>query len=178
MIEVEVKAHVGDFEEIRKKLNLLGAKRMEIQGQEDTYFHAPHRDFAKTDEALRLRQTTTKKKSKIYMTYKGSKLDDLSKTRVEIEVGVDDYLKMYSILENLNFKALPQVIKEREIYQLNEYIISLDTVHNLGKFLEIEKNIGEQESYKEVRDEIFHLYEKIGIVDGFERLSYLELLGL
>lgn len=178
MIEVEVKAQVDDFEGLKKKLNLLGAKRIEIQRQEDTYFNAPHRDFAKTDEALRLRQTNTKNNSKIYMTYKGSKMDDLSKTRVEIEVAVDDYLKMYSILENLNFKALPHVIKEREIYQLKEYIISLDTVHNLGKFMEIEKNIGEEESYKEVRDEIFHLYEKIGIVDGFERLSYLELLGL
>lgn len=56
MIEVEVKAHVSDFKGVKQRLIEIGAERIGEEHQEDTYFNAPHRDFAKTDEALRIRE--------------------------------------------------------------------------------------------------------------------------
>lgn len=56
MIEVEVKAHVSDFKGVKQRLIEIGAERIGEEHQEDTYFNAPHRDFAKTDEALRIRK--------------------------------------------------------------------------------------------------------------------------
>ena len=57
--------------------------------QVDEYFNHPCRDFAVTDEALRLRKDPDGK-----MTYKGPKLDRTTKTREEIEMDIDDLDKM------------------------------------------------------------------------------------
>ena len=83
-IEVEQKFRVADTEGVRKKLVALGATFHEPIRQVDLYFAHPQRDFAQTDEALRLRQVG----SENYMTYKGPKLDQNTKTRHEIEVGL------------------------------------------------------------------------------------------
>lgn len=57
MIEVEVKARVRDRDELVEKLRSLGAEMTRRDEQRDTYFNSPHRDFARTDEALRIRKT-------------------------------------------------------------------------------------------------------------------------
>ena len=44
--------------------------------------------------------------------------------------------------------------------------------------MEIEKGLNEEADYQESLDEIFSLYGKLGVTDGFERRSYLELLEL
>ena len=59
MIEVEVKAHATNLDDIEEKvlkLVLQGERRI----SEDLYFNAPHRDFAQTDEALRIRKLKVK----------------------------------------------------------------------------------------------------------------------
>jgi len=180
MIEVEVKAHVNDFNDVKKELKKLGAKKVKIEYQKDTYFNNPaYRDFEKSDEALRIRNTTiNNEESQIILTYKGPKMDDVSKTRKEIEVSVDDSKNAGLILENLGFKPAADVEKNRTTYSFNEFIITLDKVHNVGKFVEIEKEMSEGEDFKEALDNIFKIYKKLGIEDGFERRSYLELMGI
>lgn len=179
MIEVEVKAHVNNFEAVKKKLNEIGAKKIKFEHQKDTYFNNPdYRDFEKTDEALRIRITTIKEKEEIILTYKGAKMDTVSKTRKEIEAKVKDSKNMGLILENLGFKPVETIEKDRTTYSFNEFIISLDEVYKVGNFVEIEKEASEEEDFKESLDKIFEIYKKLGIEDGFERRSYLELLGI
>ncbi len=112
MIEVEVKAHVNDFKEIKDKLSSIGAREVRTEYQEDVYFNAPHRDFAQTDEALRIRKVTNKNGSEIILTYKGAKLDELSKTREEIEVNIGNVENTKLILEKLGFKPVRPVKKD------------------------------------------------------------------
>ena len=57
MIEVEVKAKIENFEDMKKKLENLGAIKSKKEFQEDIYFNSPIVDFAKSDEALRIRTT-------------------------------------------------------------------------------------------------------------------------
>ncbi len=180
MIEVEVKAHVNDFNSMKKKLNEIGAEKIKMEHQKDTYFNNPsYRDFEKSDEALRIRSTIiNREESQTILTYKGPKLDDVSKTRKEIEVSVDDSKNTGLILENLGFKPAADVEKDRTTYLFNEFIISLDKVHNVGNFVEIEKEMTEDENFKETLDKIFEIYKKLGIEEGFERRSYLELMGV
>lgn len=180
MIEVEAKAHVNDFNSILKKLNEIGAKKIMIEHQKDTYFNnLQYRDFEKSDEALRIRHTTiNNKESQIILTYKGPKLDDVSKTRKEIEVNVEDSKNTGLILESLGFKPAADVEKERTSYSFQEFTISLDKVHKVGNFVEIEKGMVEGEDFKEALDKIFEIYKKLGIEEGFERRSYLELMGV
>ena len=42
--------------------------------------------------------------------------------------------------------------------------------------MEIEIALEDGENYTDAQDEIFKLFEKLGVTDGFERTSYLELL--
>lgn len=180
MIEVEVKAHVGNFKDVKLKLDEIDAKETIREHQIDTYFNNPsYRDFAKTDEALRIRRTTINNdKSRVFITYKGAKLDETSKTRKELEMKIEDPNLMSSILESLGFKPAADVEKERTTYIFNEFIISLDNVLKVGKFVEIEKEMKEGENFDSALDEIFKIYKKLGIENGFERRSYLELMGI
>lgn len=178
MIEVEVKAHATNLDDIEEKVIEIGASRVKEEYQEDLYFNAPHRDFAQTDEALRIRKTKSENSEETYITYKGPKMDKISKTRKEIEVAVEDPSNMAEILENLSFRAVAMVRKNRTIYTLGELIITLDQVHGVGDFVEIEKETLEGEDTKKALKEIFSTYSKIGIESGFERSSYLELMGI
>jgi len=178
MIEVEVKAHAPNLNEIEEKIVEIGASREGEEYQEDLYFNAPHRDFAQTDEALRIRKIKKENSEETYITYKGAKMDNVSKTRKEIEVAVENPSKVADILQNLSFRPVATVRKNRIIYTLGELIITLDKVHGVGDFVEIEKETAEGEDTKEALNEIFATYSKIGIEKGFERSSYLELMGI
>ena len=178
MLEVEVKAHVSDFKEIKIKLSQIGAKKIKFEHQKDIYFNAPHKDFAQTDEALRIREIPQKDGSEFILTYKGAKLDDSSKTRREIEVKVDNMENTTSLLENLDFKPVQTIKKDRLIYSYDDCIITLDKVYDVGNFVEIEKGLTEGEEYQDILTKIFEIYEKIGVTDGFERRSYMELLEI
>lgn len=178
MIEVEVKAHATNLNEIEEKIVEIGASWEGEEYQEDLYFNAPHRDFAQTDEALRIRKIKKENSEETYITYKGAKMDKVSKTRKEIEVAVENPSKVADILQNLSFRPVATVRKNRIIYTLGELIITLDKVHGVGDFVEIEKETAEGEDTKEALNEIFATYSKIGIENGFERSSYLELMGI
>lgn len=178
MIEVEVKAHVTDFNEVEIKLSQIGAKKRKIEHQKDIYFNAPHKNYIQTDEALRIREIPEDNGSKFILTYKGAKLDNDSKTRREIEVVVNDGERTVSLLENLDFNPVRTVRKDRTIYSHEDYTITLDKVYDVGNFVEIERSISEGEDYQSVLQEIFEIYQQLGIQDGFERRSYLELLDL
>lgn len=175
---MEVKANVNDFSDVEKKLKQIGAVKINTEHQEDAYYNAPHRDFAETDEALRIREIPEDGYNRIILTYKGAKIDDISKTRKEIEVEVSDSKNTASILENLGFRMAAKVTKDRDIYHFKEFIITLDTVHNVGTFVEIETEAQEGEDTSSSIQRIFDIYKTLGIVEGFERRSYLELMGI
>ena len=178
MIEVEVKANVKDFVSVREKLLEIGAVKIKMEHQKDIYFNAPHKDFGKTDEALRIREIPEKGKKRFILTYKGAKMDDVSKTRKEIEIDVSEAKNTELILENLGFRKAATVMKDRDIYHLNEFIITLDKVYDVGTFVEIEKEAHEGDDTSKSLDNIFNIYSRLGIEDGFERRSYLELMGI
>lgn len=176
MIEVEVKAKISSFEEIEEKLNEIGATKTKKEFQEDIYFNSPVVDFAKTDEALRIRTTKENDETNIFITYKGPKIDSASKTRKEIEMGIEDSLKCASIFEEIGFEKVRAVRKNRQYYEYENFEISLDDIEGLDPYMEIEIALEDGEDYSEAQDKIFELFKKLDITDGFERTSYLELL--
>ena len=66
LIEVEVKASVKNFEEVRNKLTQIGAVKIKTEHQSDVYYNAPHKDFGETDEALRIREIPENGKNVLY----------------------------------------------------------------------------------------------------------------
>ncbi|MCC7553708.1 MAG: class IV adenylate cyclase [Methanobacteriaceae archaeon] len=176
MIEVEIKAKINNLNKIKEKLKNLNIEQLKIEYQKDIYFKSPIVNFAKTDEALRLRKTKSNNEENIYLTYKGSKIDSESKTREEIEISIEDIEKASEILKKIGFTPSAIVKKNREYYKYQDYTLSLDFVEGLSPYIEIEYILNDKSNYESVQKEIFELFKELGIEDGFERDSYLELL--
>lgn len=176
MIEVEVKAKIDDFKDIEEKLVKIGADKTKKEFQEDIYFNSPLVDFTKTDEALRIRTTNENDNINIFITYKGPKIDKDSKTRKEIEISIEDSKKCREIFEAIGFVAVRRVKKSRQYFKYENFEISLDDVEGLDPYMEIEISLSDDSAYNEAQNSIFELFKKLGINDGFERTSYLELL--
>jgi len=168
LLEVELKAYCDDREKIIGALGSLGAKFLHTLKQEDTYFNHPSRDFRVTDEAFRIRRYN----DKIIITYKGPKLGDRAKTRLEEEVEIDNFYSMKRICTYLGFTETRTVVKTRDVYRCGEIEVCVDRVENLGEFIELEKMHTDREKGEQ---DIFDLASKLGL-QKFERKSYLELL--
>ena len=176
MIEVEVKAKINSFAEIEEKLAQIGAVKTKEEFQEDIYFNSPVVDFAKTDEALRIRTTKQNDKTNIFITYKGPKIDAKSKTRKEIEMGIADSSQCSDIFEAIGFRKVRTVRKNRQYFSYENFEISLDDIEGLDPYMEIEIALEDGADYSEAQNSIFEFFKELGITDGFERTSYLELL--
>jgi adenylate cyclase class 2 len=174
MYEVELKVR-APHDAVRDRLDALGAERIGSVTQIDTYYDAPHRDFAETDEALRVRRegddgSTTR------VTYKGPLVETASKTRREIETGVADADRFDRVLDALGFSPAATVEKERERYALDGYTVTLDTVADLGEFVEIEREAAES-AVGTVREGAVDRLRDLGLdPDEQIRTSYLGLL--
>ena len=175
MFEVEIKAHIEDLNSIKKKIEKLGAKFRSDLKQSDVYFQHPIRNFAQTDEALRIR--ISDKNS--YLTYKGAKVDSSTKTREELELAIPEPDKLNTILKKIGFSPVMTVKKTRKKYILDEIKISIDMVEGLGNFIELELEISEKEHIQSARERLFSLLKRLNIPnEKLERRSYLELLIL
>jgi len=171
MIEVEVKAK-ADLSKVRPILENIGAVKIGVEEQSDTYFAAPHRDFAKTDEALRIRNLD----GRAVLTYKGPKLDSVSKTRKEFETFVDEK-NTIEILHALGFSEAGAVRKSREVFRAGDITVCLDSVEGLGEFLEVEIVAGEEQELGPIRLKLFELLKQFGVREEDSiRTSYLELV--
>lgn len=175
MIEVEIKAKIENNIEAFEKIKEIGGVYSHSEKQHDIYFNG-ERDFKKTDEALRIREVPDGDDLKRILTYKGPKLDTETKTRKEIEVTVDNTENMIDILVNLGFTPSAVVDKMRRIFTYEDYVISVDKLSKLGYYMEIELVTNDESDIDKIQEDIFNIFEKLGITSGFEKASYLELL--
>ncbi|GCC10225.1 CYTH domain protein [archaeon] len=168
MIEVEIKVKANNPESIRKRIAELNGSFIALEKQFDIYFNHPCRDFGTTDEALRLRKVD----GKVELTYKGEKIDAVTKTREELIAETGDFESVRKILMKLGFSQVREVVKERKVYSLGEYLVMIDSVEGLGKYVEVEKK---SSSY--TVGELIEFIISLGLnPDDVERKSYLELL--
>jgi adenylate cyclase class 2 len=173
MIEVEIKVPIDDKSIIKEGLKKIGFSFKKTIQQKDHYFQHPLRNFAKTDEALRVRKTFDGS----LLNYKGPKLDKMTKTREEIELKIQDADKLIQILDKIGFREVFLVEKSREIYKSGKITASVDSVKDLGDYLELEILSKEKEDIEKSRNELFSILEKIHLSkDKMIRKSYLELL--
>lgn len=176
MYEVELKLQAA-HEPLRDRLADLGADHIDSRQQTDTYYDAPHRSFAETDEALRIRREEPADGEAVTkLTYKGPLVEAESKTREEHETVVDDDEALSGILAGLSFEPAATVDKRREFYALDGYTITLDQVTDLGEFIEIEQEATESE-IEAVREGAVDLLSELGVDPSEQiRTSYLGLL--
>ena len=178
MLEVEQKFRVSDLTAFVTRLKSLGTNLGDPQIQVDRYFNHPARDFAQTDEALRIRQVGEKN----CLTYKGPKLDTTTKTRREIEMAIAPggaaAEEFAELLVALGFRPVADVRKERRQTTLERrgrtIEIVLDKVDRVGQYVELEIVVDASEM-DAAKDAVQGLAAELGLNDN-ERKSYLELL--
>src|SRR5271166_521604 len=100
------------------RLRQRGTSGTEVLHEADHYFNAPDRNFARTDEALRIRRIGAANR----VTYKGPKLDAETKTRTEIEVGLAEGDQAASdfarLVIHLGYRLVAIVRKQRRVFHL------------------------------------------------------------
>jgi len=152
-----------------ERIAALGATLLVVENHHDFYFNSPRRDFRLSDEALRIRI----KEEGARLTYKGPKLDQTTKSRLERTVKIDDPQQMEQILSSLGFVLSAQVRKRRSKYSYDGAILALDEVEGLGSFLEVEaEGVGD---YEEQRRKVLSILSRLDLHESI-RSSYLELL--
>ena len=184
MYEVEVKVR-ADHGPVRERLAELGAERTGRVNQTDVYYDAPHREFAETDEALRIRREgsphdgdpeAAADSMETRLTYKGPLVERASKTREEHETPVDDSAALEGVLDGLGFQPAATVEKERERYELAGYTVTLDSVADLGEFVEVEREVGE-DGIESAREGAYAVLRDLDLDPSHQiRTSYLGLL--
>jgi adenylate cyclase class 2 len=175
MFEVEVKARIDDVAVFERALLECGAEFLRVEEHVDVYYNnVGLRDFRVSDEALRLRR----RDGGVLLTYKGRRVEGLSKSRCEIECGVSSFECMDAILRVLGFLPAGRVVKKRRVYSLGDFTVCLDDVVGLGCFVEVELSCEREEDVEEGVLRVVGLLERLGVPrGGLIRESYLELLG-
>ncbi|MEF8828340.1 MAG: class IV adenylate cyclase [Haloarcula sp.] len=174
MYEVEVKVP-ADIEAVSERLDELGAEQVDTVIQTDTYYDAPHRDFAETDEAFRVRRETRKGETTAKVTYKGPLLEAESKSREEFETGVEDGDDVDAIVRHLGFEPVATVRKNRRVYEVRAYAVTLDAVDDVGEFVEVERET--DGDIEPVREGAYEVLRDLDLdPDDQRRTSYLGML--
>jgi adenylate cyclase class 2 len=176
--EVEQKFAVADRARLRQALDAAGVAWQEPLEQADHYWNHPSRDFAQTDEALRVRQVG----SENFITYKGPRVNSATKTRQELEFplqsGPEVPDQIGQILVALGFRPVATVRKRRQggvlAWEGTSIHIACDEVQGVGTYVELE-TVVETENLEFAQQRVLSLANHLGLT-GFERRSYLELL--
>ncbi|MCD2199684.1 class IV adenylate cyclase [Halobacterium sp. KA-4] len=201
MYEVEVKVPAS-HDAVRAALADSDAECVGTVAQADTYFDAPHRDFAETDEALRVRRVATaaetferdavqggltaaidavldgeyRAEGESRVTYKGPLLEAESKSREEFETAVGSGEEMREILSRLGFEPAATVRKLRETHHVDDFEVLLDAVEDVGEYVEVETEVESDSEVEAAREDAYALLRQLGLDPADQiRTSYLGL---
>ncbi|HBG82158.1 TPA: class IV adenylate cyclase [candidate division CPR2 bacterium] len=165
-IEIEIKVRIKDKAPLLSFLS-KNAKFRSTNHQIDEYYTPAHRNFLEANpvkEWLRLRDNDG-----IYsLDYKNWHFepDDRSSYCDEYEAKIENMGQMRKILGVLDAKPIVIVDKMREIWDYNDYEIGIDSVVNLGDFVEIEYTGNhEKTDSKKITDEMMSFLKEIGCKD-------------
>ncbi len=176
--EVELKFRLKTSEAIYETIAKMGEGWKEPVEQIDSYFKHPVRDFAQTDEALRIRSVGDENR----ITYKGPVIDEQVKTRQEIEVlfatGNSNREQVATILTILGFEEVRVVKKKRSttllLFENFKMEIAFDKVEGLGTFLEIE-TLADDTTRQKAQEAVLNFAAKLQL-NKPEKRSYLCML--
>ena len=162
MREIEIKARVTDTAAIRKALQ-----------QRNVVLSAPvtHHDRVwgvagvagnnNTEPWLRIRSETKDGAVRHLFTFKRSVTGQLDS--IEHETDIADPEAMRSIVEELGYSLYVDLTKTREKTHIDDMEVCLDSVDELGDFIEIEKLTDDDADYQAVADELWLILEGLGV---------------
>ena len=181
MLEAELKAALEGrtLEQLEETARAMGFCPRQVLRETDLYFNGVDRNFAKTDEALRLRSVQPLEpegETVTCLTYKGPKQDGRSNSRTEYETAVAEGETARKLLEAMGYRPVCQVEKVRRELTLEGVTLCLDRVTGLGEFLELELLCQEEEREAAV-ERLLGVLDELGVPrTALLRRSYLGML--
>ncbi len=174
MIEVEIRAKVDNFAEIKKKLKELKASLSKSVHQIDKIFGHPM--FLDSKNMIveggivpRIRSVNGKCSLQFKEICRTSGGIELKSEISNIDIGV-------TFLNKLGFKEAFTIDKHRESYKYKGFNIDLDNVDKLGCFIEIEKMVGSPAEKESAREECVRLLALISPNSKIENKKYGDLM--
>lgn len=161
MYEVEVKAKLRNREDVIEKLIQLGCVFGQELHQIDHIFIPKDMIFPPPFEVPVLR--VRKQNDRHFFTMKISQSNRQDCIEKELEISDGD--KMLEILHHINYKKVPIVNKKRIKAKLNEIEVVIDSVKDLGEFIEVEKIVEEENSElrQKIQAELLDFLTELGI---------------
>lgn len=156
---IEIKARVRDFDEIRRRAERLSRDRVETITQEDIFFHTPQ-------GRLKLRILSEDRAQLIYYT----RPDQEGPKRSDYHIShISDPVNLKRVLE-LAYGIRGIVRKTRYLYLVGQTRVHLDDVDGLGQFMELEVVMRDGQSDAEGQAIAEDLMARLGV----ERTDLLE----
>jgi adenylate cyclase class 2 len=154
-IEIEIQVQIEKSKNLKSFLK-KEAMFVSEEHQIDKYFSPKYRDFTKVrpvNEWLRLRDSSGKH-SINYKNWHHDK-DGKSNSCDEYETSIDEIDQIERIFSAIDIRPLIVVDKTRKIYMYKDYEISVDSIKNLGDYVEIEyKGKSVKADPKKITDEM------------------------
>lgn len=161
--EIEIQVKVENIIPLRQFLS----KKAKYSGSNylvDRYYTPKHRDFLKkkpVSEWLRLRESDGK--SSITYKYWYYKPNGKSTHADEYESKVDDIDQLQMIFKAIDCKLICTIDKTRETYQYQDYEIALDSIKELGDFVEVEHKGNNNDDSVKITDNMISFLKDIGV---------------
>ena len=139
-IEIEAKMRLDDVETLEARLTALGAQRVAVLHETNTFFDTGEHTLKSGDRGLRVRveRDVATGRSTVRITHKGPRAHGKLKTRPEGELTADDAQAAAKLLGALGFPPVLSFEKLRRRWLLDDCRVELDRVPYLGDFVEIE----------------------------------------
>jgi predicted adenylyl cyclase CyaB len=163
---IEIKAYARNFDEIRRRAEMLSDLPVEIIPQEDIFFHT-------SQGRLKLRVLSANQGQLIYYT----RPDQEGPKRSDYHISVtSDPENLKHVLE-LAYGIRGVVRKTRYLYLVGQTRVHLDDVEGLGQFMELEVVLGERQSDAEGQAIAENLMTRLGVEKSDLREgAYMDLL--
>ncbi|MFH0937213.1 MAG: class IV adenylate cyclase [Candidatus Daviesbacteria bacterium] len=161
-IEIEVKVQIENTKGLLDFLKENGQFLSE-EYQIDTYYSPTHRDFVAPrpiKEWLRLRDSS----GKFSINYKSFHFEEDGHSHFcdEYETAIEDIKQLERILNVLDMKQIVLVDKTRSAWKYKNYEIAIDSVKDLGNFVEIEyKGRAPKQKPSEITQEMINFLKKL-----------------
>jgi predicted adenylyl cyclase CyaB len=139
-LEIEIKLKIDHLAPVRDRLRHLGATRLSEVLETNIFFDTADRVLLGSDCGLRLRcsRDVHSHSDRLAISFKGPRGEGPVKTREEIEMIVDTQEAAIDLLARLGYDVVLTFEKHRESWLLDRCKIELDSLPELGSFVEIE----------------------------------------
>ena len=183
--EIELKAHVGDSEALKKILSL----KAELKGafeKSDVYWFGPETSaFQVTKIRVRREKLSFADgtgKSLCLVTYKAKEESNGIETNEELEFEVNPAEEFEEFLKKAGLKPGPGKRKHGWVFRKNEITAELVEVDSLGWFIETEILVDaedkSEETLAEAKKAILAFHDSLGIErEAIEGRFYLDMLS-